>query len=198
MSVNSVARVIPAWVMYILLVIPGVALFWSVLQTPGPNPVETLEHGLGEFALRILILGLLITPLRDLFGWNLIKFRRSIGLMAFFYVLAHLLVYLLLDKQLEWDPIIKDITKRPYIIVGVVSFLILLPLAITSNNLSIRKLGPVVWRRLHIGVYAACILGAAHFVLLKKTWQFEPLLYLGIFVVLVGYRGLKRVQRARA
>ncbi len=198
MSVNSVARVIPAWVMYILLVIPGAALFWSVLQTPGPNPVETLEHGLGEFALRILILGLLITPLRDLFGWNLIKFRRSIGLMAFFYVLAHLLVYLLLDKQLEWDPIIKDITKRPYIIVGVVSFLILLPLAITSNNLSIRKLGPVVWRRLHIGVYAACILGAAHFVLLKKTWQFEPLLYLGIFVVLVGYRGLKRVQRARA
>lgn len=196
MSVNTVARAIPAWVMYILLLIPGVALFWSVVQNPGPNPVETLEHGLGEFALRVLILGLLITPLRDLFGWNLIKFRRSIGLMAFFYVFAHLVVYLLLDKQLEWDPIIKDITKRPYIIVGVISFLILLPLALTSNNLSIRKLGPVVWRKLHWWVYAACLLGAAHFVLLKKTWQAEPLIYLGIFVVLIGYRGVKGLRRA--
>lgn len=196
MSVNSVARVIPAWVMYILLVIPGAALFWSVLQNPGPNPVETLEHGLGEFALRILILGLLITPFRDFFGWNLIKFRRSIGLMAFFYVLAHLVVYLLLDKQLEWDPIIKDITKRPYIIVGVISFLILLPLALTSNNLAIRKMGPVLWRKLHWWVYAACLLGAAHFVLLKKTWQMEPLVYLGIFVVLIGYREVKRMRAA--
>ena len=198
MSVNTLARKIPAGTMYIVLLIPGVALFWRVVQNPGPNPVETLEHGLGEFALRVLILGLLITPLRDLFGWNLIKFRRSIGLMAFFYVFAHLLVYLLLDKQLEWDPIIKDITKRPYIIVGVISFLILLPLAITSNNLSIRKLGPVVWRKLHWWVYAACLLGAAHFVLLKKTWQFEPLLYLGIFVVLIGYRGVKQMGRLRA
>ena len=198
MSVNTLARKIPAWTMYIVLLIPGVALFWQVVQNHGPNPVETLEHGLGEFALRVLILGLLITPLRDLFGWNLIKFRRSIGLMAFFYVFAHLLVYLLLDKQLEWDPIIKDITKRPYIIVGVISFLILLPLAITSNNLSIRKLGPVVWRKLHWWVYAACLLGAAHFVLLKKTWQFEPLLYLGIFVVLIGYRGVKQMGRLRA
>jgi sulfoxide reductase heme-binding subunit YedZ len=195
MSVNSVARVVPAWVMYFLLLIPGGLLFWGVLQNPGPNPVETLEHGLGEHALKILILGLLITPLRDFFGWNLIKFRRSIGLMAFFYVFAHLVVYLLLDKQLEWGPIIKDITKRPYIIVGVISFLILLPLAATSNNLSIRKMGPVAWRRLHIGVYIAVILGAAHFALLKKTWQFEPLMYVAIFVVLVGYRGVKKIRR---
>ncbi|WGI22572.1 protein-methionine-sulfoxide reductase heme-binding subunit MsrQ [Amylibacter sp. IMCC11727] len=198
MSVNNVVRVIPAWVMYFILLIPGAVLFWGVVQTPGPNPVETLEHGLGEYALKVLILGLLITPLRDLVGWNLIKFRRSIGLMAFFYVLAHLVVYLLLDKQLEWEPIIKDITKRPYIIVGVVSFLILLPLAITSNNLSIRKLGPIVWRKLHVWVYLAAILGALHFVLLKKTWQFEPLMYLAIFVLLIGYRWVKRMGRTAA
>ena len=197
MSVNSVARVIPAWVMYIALLIPGAMLFWGVVQNPGPNPVETLEHGLGEYALKILILGMLITPLRDFFGWNLIKFRRSIGLMAFFYVLAHLVVYLLLDKQLEWGPIIKDITKRPYIIVGVVSFLILLPLAITSNNLSIRKMGPVAWRKLHIWVYLAVILGAAHFVMLKRTWQVEPLVYLAIFVLLVAYHGYKALGRRR-
>ena len=196
MSVNSVARVIPAWVMYFLLLVPGGLLFWDVLQNPGPNPVETLEHGLGEYALKILILGLLITPLRDFFGWNLIKFRRSIGLMAFFYVFAHLVVYLLLDKQLEWGPIIKDITKRPYIIAGVISFLIMVPLAVTSNNWFIHRLGPVKWRRLHIGVYAAVILGAVHFVLMKKTWQVEPLVYLAIFVLLVGYRGVKRMRRA--
>lgn len=194
MSVNSVARVIPAWVMYFLLLVPGSLLFWSVLQNPGPNPVETLEHGLGEYALKILILGLLITPLRDFFGWNLIKFRRSIGLMAFFYVFAHLVVYLLLDKQLEWGPIIKDITKRPYIIAGVIAFLIMVPLAMTSNTWFIRCLGPVKWRRLHIGVYAAVILGAVHFALMKKTWQVEPLVYLAIFVVLVGYRGVKRIR----
>ena len=189
--INSAVRIIPAWSLYILLLIPGALLFWDVLNNPGPNPVETLEHGLGEHALKILVLGLLITPLRDLLKVNLVKFRRAIGLMAFFNVLAHLLVYLLLDKQLDWGPIIKDVTKRPYIIVGALSFLILLPLAITSNNLSVRKLGPVVWRKLHWWVYAAVILGAAHFVMLKKTWQTEPLAYLGIFIVLVAYRGWK-------
>ncbi len=193
-SINTATRWVPAWTLYIVLLIPGALLFWSVLTNPGPNPVETLEHGLGERALKILVLGLLITPLRDFSRVNLIKYRRAIGLMAFFYVFAHLVVYLLLDKQLEWGPIIKDITKRPYIIVGVLSFLILLPLAITSNNASIRKLGPVVWRKLHWGVYLAVILGAAHFVMLKRTWQVEPLVYLGIFVVLVGYRGWKAVR----
>jgi sulfoxide reductase heme-binding subunit YedZ len=193
-TINQAARKIPAWIIYVLLLLPGLALFFGELQNPGPNSVEALEHGLGEDALKILVVGLLITPLRDLFKVNLIKFRRAIGLMAFFYVFAHLTVYLFLDKQLDWGPIIKDITKRPYIIVGVVSFLILLPLAVTSNNLSIRKLGPVVWRRLHWGVYLAVILGASHFVLLKKTWQFEPLMYLAIMVVLVAYRGWRAIR----
>lgn len=193
-TVNAAVRPIPAWPLYFILLIPGALLFWNVLQNPGPNPVEALEHGLGEYALKALILGLLITPIRDLFKINLIKYRRAIGLMAFFYVFTHLTVYLFLDQQLDWPAIIKDITKRPYIIVGVLSFLILLPLAVTSNNLSIRKLGPVVWRRLHWGVYAAVILGALHFALLKKTWQVEPLTYLAIFVVLVGYRGWKAVR----
>lgn len=194
MSLNTIVRKTPSWTMYIVLLIPGGALFGSVLQDPGPNPVENLEHGLGEFALRILVLGLLITPLRDTFNLDLIKFRRSIGLMAFFYVFAHLVVYLLLDKQLMWDPIIKDVTQRPYIMLGVVSFLILLSLAITSNSWSIRKLGPVAWRKLHWWVYAACFLGVAHFSLLKKTWQAEPLIYFGIFVVLIGYRGVKHLR----
>ncbi|WP_069301553.1 protein-methionine-sulfoxide reductase heme-binding subunit MsrQ [Neptunicoccus sediminis] len=194
-SVNAAVRGIPAWPLYPLLLLPGLWLFWSVLQNPGPNPVETLEHGLGEYALKALILGLLITPLRDLLRINLVKYRRAIGLMAFFYVAAHLVVYLFLDQQLNWGAIFRDITKRPYIIVGVLSFLILIPLALTSNNASIRKLGPLVWRRLHWGVYPAVILGAVHFVLMKKTWQVEPLTYLAIFCVLVGYRGWKALRR---
>lgn len=193
-SVNAAARKLPAWPLYPILLFPGLWLFWTVLQNPGPNPVESLEHGLGEYALKLLVLGLLVTPLRDLGGVNLIKYRRAIGLMAFFYVCAHLLVYLVLDNQFWWDALIKDITKRPYIIVGVLAFLILIPLAVTSNNLSIRKLGPKRWRQIHYGAYLAVILGAAHFVMLKKTWQTEPLVYLAIAVTLVAYRIPKLIR----
>ncbi|MEM6618954.1 MAG: ferric reductase-like transmembrane domain-containing protein, partial [Pseudomonadota bacterium] len=91
--------------------------------------------------MQLLILGLFITPLRDVVGVNLVRYRRAVGVMAFVYVLAHLVVYLWLDRQWEWDALVKDFTKRPYIIVGMVSFVILVPLALTSNNLSIRRLG---------------------------------------------------------
>ncbi|GGA30781.1 protein-methionine-sulfoxide reductase heme-binding subunit MsrQ [Neptunicoccus cionae] len=193
-TANSAARKVPAWPLYPILLLPGLWLFWSVLQSPGPNPVETLEHGLGEYALKLLVLGLLVTPLRDLVGVNLIKYRRAIGLMAFFYVCAHLLVYLVLDNQFWWDALVKDITKRPYIIVGVLAFVILIPLAITSNNRAIRKLGPKRWRLIHYGAYLAVILGAAHFVMLKRTWQTEPLVYLAIALVLVAYRVPKLIR----
>lgn len=194
-TLNSATRAIPSWVLYPLLAAPGLWLFFSELTNPGPDPIAALEHGLGEYALKILILGLLITPLRDLAGVNLIRYRRAIGLMAFFYVVAHLLVYLVLDNQFWWDALIKDLTKRPYVIVGVASFLILIPLALTSNNAAIRRWGPVAWRRLHYLVYPAIILGALHFVLLKKTWQAEPLVHLGIALLLVAYRVPRLLRR---
>lgn len=188
-AINRAARAVPAWPLYILLLMPGLWLFWRAVQNRlGADPIAALEHGLGEYALQLLILGLLITPLRNLLRINLIKYRRAIGIMAFVYVLAHLAVYLLLDQQLYWDAIWKDVTKRPYIIAGVLSALILLPLALTSNNLSVRRLGAAAWRRLHWWVYAAVLLGAAHYVLLKKTWQTEPLVYFAICTVLVAYR----------
>ena len=186
---NSAARRVPAWMFYPFLAVPGLWLFWLAVQNRlGADPIAALEHGLGEYALQLLILGLAITPLRDLARVNLVKFRRAIGVMAFVYVLAHVAVYLLLDQQLYWDAIWKDVTKRPYIIVGVLSGLILLPLALSSNNMSVRRLGAAAWRRLHWWVYPAILLGAAHYVLLKKTWQAEPLIYFAVCFLLVAYR----------
>jgi len=172
-----------------------VYLYWGINNELGADPVATLERQLGKWALQLLIASLLITPLRNLFKLNLIKFRRPVGLFAFYYAFLHLLAYLLLDKQLEWDPIIKDITKRPYIIVGVLALLAMVPLAITSNNWMIRKLGPVKWRLLHKLAYVIVPLGAAHYLLLVKAWPPEPILYCAGVALLVGYRFAK--QRSR-
>jgi len=127
-----------------------------------------------------------VTPLRRFTGISLIRFRRLLGLLAFYYISMHLLVWLVLDIQ---DParIWADIVKRPYITVGMIGFLLLVPLALTSNNASIRKLG-VRWRQLHMLVYPAVILGAVHFVMLRKGWQIEPLVYLGLFVAVLALR----------
>ncbi|WP_240514073.1 protein-methionine-sulfoxide reductase heme-binding subunit MsrQ [Paramylibacter kogurei] len=186
---NQVVKTVSAWPIYIVGVLPAAWLFYqAVSNNLGADPLKALEHQLGEWALQLLIATLLITPLRDLFKINLIKYRRAIGLLAFFYALGHLLTYLWLDQQWWWSAIWKDITKRPYIIIGVISFLAMVPLAITSNNLSIRKLGPLTWRKLHQLTYIVVPLAALHFVLLKKTWQLEPILYLGVGLLLVGYR----------
>ena len=191
-TINSVTRRIPAWPLYIVLAVPGVWVFYHAINNQlGADPLKALEHQLGVYALQLLIAGLLITPIRNLFKINLIKYRRSIGLMAFFYTLAHLTTYLWLDQQWWWDAIIKDLTKRPYIIIGFLAFLAMLPLAITSNNLSIRRLGPVKWNKLHRLAYFAAIGGAVHYVLLEKTWQQEPILYVLTVAALLGYRFIK-------
>ena len=186
--INGLTRKVPAWPLYILLALPGIAVFVGEIMNPSADPVEELEHELGEFAIQLLVVGMLVTPVRDLLGVNLIKYRRAIGVMAFVYVLAHFLVYLLLDAQLDWAVIWKDLSQRTYIIVGFISFLILIPLAATSNNWALRKMGPVRWRRLHYFVYPAVILGAVHYVMLEKVWDEEALMYLAIMIVLVGYR----------
>ncbi len=186
---NQVSRKIPTWPLYILGFVPAaVYLYWGITNQLGADPVATLERQLGKWGLQLLILSLLVTPLRNWVNLNLIKFRRPLGLFAFYYVVLHLLAYLLLDKQLEWDPIIKDITKRPYIIVGVIALLAMFPLAITSHNWMIRKLGPVRWRRLHKLAYLIAPLGAAHYLLLVKAWPPEPIIYCLIVAGLVGYR----------
>lgn len=187
-TLNSATRSVPTWALYPALAIPGIWLFISQITNPSPDPVAALEHGLGEYALQLMVLGLLITPLRDHLRVNFMRYRRAVGLMAFFYVVAHLLVYLVLDNQFWWEALIKDLTKRPYIMVGMASFVVLVPLALTSNNASIRKLGPIAWKRLHYLTYPAILLGSVHYLMLEKTWQTEPMIYVAISVLLIAWR----------
>ena len=180
---------IPAWVVYPIGLIPAVWYFVAAFRNElGADPLHVLEHALGEWALRMLILGLCITPIMKSAKINLIKFRRAIGLVAFSYVVLHMIVYVVLDRQFDADAIIKDIFKRPYITIGMAAFIMLVPLAITSNNASIRKLGAVMWGKIHLLVYPAAIGGGLHYVLLKKTWEPEPIIYLLIIIALIALR----------
>lgn len=193
--INGVLRRIPTWPLYIVCLIPAPWLFWlAATGALSVEPIKALEHEYGQLALKFLVAGLCVTPLRRLFGINLLKFRRMLGLVAFAYVVLHLLVWVFLDAQIL-DQILKDIVKRPYITIGMVAFVALIPLAATSTNRSIRRLGAARWRRLHLLVYPAVLLGALHYVLLAKGWRLEPLLYLGVIVALLGYRLTDLLQR---
>ncbi|MBY6057077.1 protein-methionine-sulfoxide reductase heme-binding subunit MsrQ [Leisingera daeponensis] len=184
---NQLLRRLPVWAVYLLGALPAPWLFYLGLTGGlGVEPVRALEHEYGELALQLLILTLAISPLRRLLGLNLMKFRRAVGLLCFFYVLCHLLVWLLLDVQIP-SQILTDIAKRPYITIGMGAFVLMLPLALTSNNLSVRKLGRT-WSRLHRLTYAAAVFGAVHFVMLAKGFQIEPLIYLGLVLCLLALR----------
>ena len=177
-AINRALRPVPAWALYVIGPLPAIWFVWLGLTGGlGPEPIKALEHRLGELALQLLLAGLTVTPLRRYAGVNLIRHRRAIGLLAFFYVTLHLAVWLLLDVQI-WSQILADILKRPYITIGMAGFALMIPLAVTSNNWSVRRLGPA-WRRLHRLTYPAVLLGAVHYVMLVKGWQIEPLLYLG-------------------
>ena len=195
-NINGVLRRVPAWPLYVLGVIPPAwFLYQGLTGGLGPEPIKALEHKLGELGLQMLIFTLAVTPIRNHLNINLIKFRRAIGLVTFFYIFCHLLVWLVLDVQILGQ-IWADIVKRPYITIGMLGFILMIPIAITSNNLSIRKLGPKSWKRLHQLTYAAAILGGVHFVMLAKGFQIEPLLYLGAILSLLAMR--LKLPRLRA
>ncbi|MGD9294510.1 MAG: protein-methionine-sulfoxide reductase heme-binding subunit MsrQ [Roseobacter sp.] len=185
--INGFARRIPIWAVYSLYLLPVPWLLY-LGQTGGlgREPIKALEHELGEIALQLLIIGLCITPLRSYLGVNLMRFRRTFGLLAFIYVFLHLLVWLVLDVGIL-SQIWADILKRPYITIGMAAFLLMLPLALTSNNWSVRKLG-AAWRRLHKLVYVVVVLGAVHFIMVKKVWETEPLVYLAVILGLLALR----------
>ncbi len=192
---NSIARRVPIWLVYLLGTLPLPYLFFlGATGGLGVEPISALEHRLGELALQLLIAGLAITPLRRYLGLNLLRFRRALGVLAFCYVAAHLLVWLVLDVQIP-SQIWADIVKRPYITVGMAGFLLLLPLALTSNNWSVRWLGSR-WRDLHRCVYFAVVLGAVHNVMLSKGFQLEPLLYLIAVAILLMLR-LRGVRQGK-
>lgn len=193
------ARYKPAsiWLLYIVGLMPGLYAFYlGIFGGLGADPVRAFEHLLGLWALRFLCLGLVITPLRDLFGINLIGYRRALGLIAFYYVLAHFTVYLTLDRGLILSSITGDILKRPYIMLGMAGLLMLIPLALTSNQASIRRLGQT-WNRLHKLVYPVLIVAVLHYVLSLKVISAEPAFYLAVATVLLGYRLVRPKIMAR-
>ena len=195
-SLNGALRRVPTWSVYGLGLVPLGVLVWQALSGQlGIDPVKALEHQLGLTALQLLLAGLLVTPLRRWAGINLIRYRRAIGLLAFLYAVLHLLVWLLLDLQLRWSEIGADLVKRPYIIAGLLGLACLVPLAVTSNGWSVRRLGAAAWQRLHRLTYAAVLLGALHYLLLVKVWSAEPVLYGLSAVVLVTLRWLWRRGR---
>ena len=162
----------------------------------GREPIEALEHELGEIAIQLLIIGLAITPLRRFLNINLLKFRRAIGLLAFTYVVLHVLVWAILDVQVV-SQVWADILKRPYVTVGMAATLLMVPLAVTSNNASVRRLG-AKWRSMHKLVYPAVLLAAIHFLWVRKGLQLEPILYLLVICSLLALRVAPKRNRKTA
>jgi sulfoxide reductase heme-binding subunit YedZ len=164
----------------------------------GADPVKKLEHECGKTALQFLLLTLAVTPVRNLLGMpQLLRLRRMLGLFAFFYVVVHFTVYLVLDLELNWPVLGADIAKRPYITIGFTALLLLIPLAVTSTNGMQRRLGRR-WQQLHRLVYVIAILGVWHFYWQVKRDVREPLLYAGVLAVLLLYRVARARSAARA
>ncbi len=195
--IGRLAGHVPVATVYVV----GILLIaWPFMQALtgalGPDPVRTLEQKLGLSALQVLVVMLALTPLRR-FAWiNLLRFRRALGLTALMIVSAHLAVWLFLDVR---DParIWNDILRRPWITVGMAAFLMMLPLAATSSGAAIRRLGAAAWRRLHMLTYVLVPLAAVHFVMVRKGWQIEPLIYLAFIVLLLTLRLEQLLPRRR-
>ena len=185
------------WLLYAAGLMPAVYGFWlgATGRLPG-NPVKEIEHLLGLWALRFLVATLTITPLRDLAGINWIRYRRALGLLAFWYVLMHFLTYMVLDQYLNFSAILTDIARRPFITIGMAAFVMLIPLALTSNNWSIRRLGPR-WVKLHRLVYVIAAAGALHFAMSVKVVGLEPWTYIALVVVLLAYRLVRPTLRGK-
>lgn len=195
--VNAFARRVPTWVVYLLGLVPLAFLVWgAVTDALGADPVKAIEHALGERGLQFLLASLAITPLRRV-GLNLLRFRRALGLLAFGYVALHLTAWVWLDMGLRWSEMAADLTKRPYIIIGMVGFLVMLPLAATSWNGAIRRMGAAAWNRLHRLAYVAILAGVLHLALLVKVWTVETLVYVALAVGLLALRLVPKAQRAR-
>lgn len=199
-SLQRAVNAFPRWPLYTMGLLPGIWTFWLALNDRlGADPVKTLEHTLGLCALRFLIASLAMTPIRLLGGPNLLRFRRALGLLAFFYACAHLGAYLIFDQGLDARAILADILKRPYITAGMAAFVLLAPLAATSNAVAIKAMGAHAWQRLHRLVYVAAIAAVTHFLMAVKAWPAEPLTYAAIVALLLVIRaGFALKRRASA
>lgn len=178
--------------LFVVCALPLLSIVWQAFgiagTSLGANPIERIQDTFGEWGLRFLVITLAITPLRDWFNlpW-LVQLRRMLGLYAFFYVVMHFLNWLILDQGLYWSGILEDIGKRPFITIGFAAFLLLIPLAVTSTNKMMRRLGKR-WKSLHRLVYVISLLAVWHYYWQVKSDVTEPLIYLAIVLVLLGWR----------
>ena len=184
-------------VLFILILFPS--LLWAyqfVTGNLGVNPIEKLMDELGLMALRLIIITLMITTLSNIRPLNsIVVLRRMIGLFAFYYVCLHFSTYIVLDHFLDMQFIIQDIIKRPFITFGFISFLFLIPLASTSTNNMIKRLGFKLWKKIHYLIYPVAILASMHFYVLVRADKTEPVIYMGIIILLLLHRIFKRLTR---
>lgn len=187
----------------IALLIPGLWLIWLWVQVYtfnptalGFDPVARTHHFLGDTALRVLIVSLMVTPFRDLTKWApIMQVRRRIGLAAFFYALAHVTAYLAFDLRGSLPGLWEDVVERIYITLGMAAFLMLIPLAITSNNAMIKRMGALAWRRLHTLVYPIAVLAVFHYGFMVKGNQMGPWIHGAVIALLLGYRVWRGISR---
>ena len=179
--------------------IPALLVAWDWKRGQlGANPVEFVTRMTGVMALLFLVITLLVTPLRRLSGWNwLLKLRRNLGLYAFYYGTAHLGTYLIFDRNLQLGSVPGDVWKRPFIAVGMITFLLMIPLAVTSTNAMIKKLGGKKWALLHRLTYPILIGGVVHYWMIVKSELRWPLFFALLAVLLLGYRVYAAVRKHR-
>ena len=189
--VRASVRRLRSWHIYVSLLVPLLFLTYDLLSGGlGVDPMRAIEKSLGVTAIYILILTLCITPFSVLTGINFIRFRRAFGLMSFFYIILHFSTWLLLDMQLRWVEIVESLTRKPFIVFGMMGFLLLIPLAATSNNYSMKRLGKY-WPKLHKLIYVAIILGGIHYLMMEKTLQNDAIITFIIIIVLISLRFFK-------
>ncbi|MEP6701662.1 MAG: protein-methionine-sulfoxide reductase heme-binding subunit MsrQ [Betaproteobacteria bacterium] len=169
------------------------------LDRLGANPIELITRSTGTWTLTFLLITLAVTPLRRLTGWHwLLKLRRMFGLFAFFYVCLHFTTYIWFDQFFDWTEIWKDILKRRFIWIGFSAFVLMIPLALTSTNAAVRKLGAARWQKLHRLIYVIAICGVIHYWWLVKKDVTQPMIYAGVLAVLLGYRVVAAKVSARS
>ena len=189
--VRASVRRLRSWHIYVSLLVPLLFLTYDLLSGRlGVDPMRAIEKSLGVTAIYILILTLCITPFSVLTGINFIRFRRAFGLMSFFYIILHFSTWLLLDMQLRWVEIAESLTRKPFIVFGMMGFLLLIPLAATSNNYSMKRLGKY-WQKLHKLIYVAIILGGIHYLMMEKTLQNDAIITFIIIIALISLRFFK-------
>lgn len=201
--VSAALRRVPIWAVWAVGLLPAAWTVWDTLTgRMGVDPVRGIEHRLGDWALYLLVGGLALTPVSRITRVNLARFRRPLGLLAASYAALHLTAWAVIDMNLAWGQMGRDIVKRPWLTLGMAAALALVPLAATSSDLMIRRLGTPAWRRLHRLVYAAVPLAGLHALLVGKVVEAMPAICLALTAILLAWRAwqgrARRTQGRRA